>query len=313
MIITEYSPMAGVSEKKSRTIALGFFDGVHLAHRQLLMRTVKIARNEGNVPAVFTFSAGSMGRKKRGGLIYSTEDKLKIMKGIGIEEVFVADFTTLSHLSPEEFVTRVLCEDLGCSVAVSGYNFRFGKGASGDASDLVSYMRALGGDGVVCDPVCLEGSPVSSSTIRAELRDGRVDVAARMLGEPYFITGKVSRGIGKGHSLGFPTVNTDLPDGCPLGRGVYRGYTVIDGVGYNTLTNIGICPTLGERSEHAETFIINFSDDIYGKDIKIHLLGFIREEKQFASAEELAEQIKKDIHKATEENGEETWQEIGLN
>ena len=174
-------------------------------------------------------------------------------------------------------------------------------------------MRALGGDGVVCDPVCLEGSPVSSSTIRAELRDGRVDVAARMLGEPYFITGKVSRGIGKGHSLGFPTVNTDLPDGCPLGRGVYRGYTVIDGVGYNTLTNIGICPTLGERSEHAETFIINFSDDIYGKDIKIHLLGFIREEKQFASAEELAEQIKKDIHKATEENGEGTWQEIGLN
>ena len=313
MLITEYFFGAKTAERKGRTVALGFFDGMHLAHRQLLSRAVEIAKRDGVTPTVFTFSAHSMGRKKRGGLIYSTKDKLEIMERLGIEEVFVADFTSLCHLSPEDFVTRVLCEDLGCRVAVSGYNFRFGKDAKGDAEDLISYMRSLGGDGVICDPVCLDGEPISSSTIRAALREGNVDVAAKMLGEPYFISGTVSRGIGKGHSLGFPTVNTDLPDGCPLSRGVYRGATVIDGVRYHTLTNIGTCPTLGERAEHAETFIIDFNRDLYGRSLKINLLGFLREEMQFPSTEELTKQIARDMEQAIEENGEVIWQEIGLN
>lgn len=313
MIVTEYSFGLAKSSNKRRTVALGFFDGMHLAHRELLASAVSIARRDGTVPAVFTFSAHSMGRKKRGGLIYSTKDKLAIMEQMGVEEVFVADFTLLCPLSPEEFVSRVLIDDLNCSVAVSGYNFRFGKGAQAGHEELSTLMQARGGKTVVCDPVCIDGTPISSSAIRSALSLGRVDIASKMLGEPYFINGVVSKGIGKGRGLGFPTVNTDLPDGCPLMRGVYRGVTHINGARYNTVTNIGTCPTLGERAEHAETYIIDFDGDLYGQTLKIALLGFVREEKQFPTPEHLSRRIEEDMRVAIEENGDDVWQEIGQN
>ena len=311
MRIIEYSYGQWTPDGAKRVVALGFFDGMHRAHRELMSRAVALAKKTGAVASVFTFSAHSMEKKKTGGLIYSTRDKLKIIAGLGIEEVIVADFNSLCHLSPEDFVEQVLVRDLTCKLAVAGYKFKFGRNALGDFSTLSRCMREAGGEAVILDELNHRGEPLSSSEIRHALSDGRIEWANKMLGAPYFICGRVSRGIGKGHSLGFPTVNTPLPEGCPLKRGVYRGITEIDGKRFSTLTNIGVCPTLGERRAHAETFIIDFDGDLYDTDITVLLLGYLREERLFPSTDELAAQIREDIRITIEKNGELKWQEIG--
>ena len=146
------------------------------------------------------------------------------------------------------------------------------------------------------------------------LSAGEVEAAREFLGMPYFIRSKVVRGNGVGHTLGFPTVNTDFENGKTLLKmGVYRTATEVDGKLYNSITNVGLCPTFKSRTLHAETFILDFSGDLYGKNIRIFFLGYLREEKQFDSPKELILQINVDKNRAIKENGELSWQEIGLN
>jgi riboflavin kinase/FMN adenylyltransferase len=137
--------------------------------------------------------------------------------------------------------------------------------------------------------------------------------AIALLGEPYFLTGIVSHGDGRGKALGLPTVNTDLPSEKLLPKkGVYRSAVCIGDRLFSGVTNIGTCPTFEERPTHAETYILDFSGDIYGKEIRVYLLEFIREEKHFKTPEELILQIKLDINYAIMRNGEQKWQELGL-
>ena len=140
-----------------------------------------------------------------------------------------------------------------------------------------------------------------------------MEEASALLGAPYFLTGKVAHGDGRGKSLGLPTVNTDIPDEKLTPRvGVYRSAVVIGEKIYAGVTNVGTCPTFGERVPHAETYILDFDGDIYGEDIRIYLLEFLRDERHFDSADELILQIKLDINYTIKKNGEEKWQELGL-
>ena len=178
---------------------------------------------------------------------------------------------------------------------------------------LTSLMKASGGEAIIFDEYTYGGITVSSTLIREHLTEGRMREAAELLGEPYFLTGIVSHGDGRGRSLGLPTVNTDIPEEKLLPRiGVYRSAVRIGEEFFSGVTNVGACPTFGERATHAETYILDFSKELYGEEIRVYLLEFLREEKQFGSADDLIMQIKLDINYTKERNGASKWQELGL-
>ena len=297
----------------ARVAALGFFDGVHAGHRQLLKTTLAEAKERGFAPTVVTFYSENENIKPSAKRIYTTETKLRIFASLGFEQVILLDFDGVSHLAPSEFV-ELLFEKLNVRVAVAGYNFRFGKGASGDKDTLVALMRDRGAEAVIVKEEKYKGKPLSASEVRLALSEGRVEDAWGMLGTPFFVESVVVEGNGKGRKIGFPTVNANFQKGlCQLRRGVYRSATEIDGKLYQSVTNVGICPTFPERELHIETFIIDYDGTLYGKKICTYFLGYLREEKRFDSEQELIMQIKVDKNRAIEENGDLKWLEIGQN
>ena len=184
----------------------------------------------------------------------------------------------------------------------------------GESKKLKELMAAFGGDAMIFDEYPTKGRAVSSTLIRGLLVAGDCARANQLLGEPYFLTGVVSHGDGRGRTLGLPTVNTDIPETKLQPKaGVYRSRVMIDGAFFDSVTNIGTCPTFAEREIHAETYIVNYSGNLYGEKIRIFFLGYLREEKKFESPNELIMQINVDKKQAIQENGDLTWQAIGQN
>ena len=274
-----------------RVVALGFFDGLHSGHRALLFKARQIALSSGLEFAVFTFT--SEGEIKRDApRLYSTKQRLALFEDIGAETVFLADFKSVAGLGAEQFVRDLLVESLGARIAVAGYNFRFAKGASAGADELEELMQKHGGRAEILPPYLYRGEPISTSQVRLLLKSGEIEEANRMLGAPYFLTGTVEHGRGRGHGFGFPTLNLSHEGDSLLPKcGVYRSLTVIDGAAYPSVTNVGVCPTVGERPVHSETHIIDREVDAYGKSVRVYLLGYLREEKHFSSEKELIKQI----------------------
>ena len=294
-------------------LALGYFDGVHVGHRELISMLVREARAKGISPYVLTFADSLSKTKKTQSIIYNTEEKIEIFKSLGVDGVIVADFFSVASLSPESFVKDVLIDSLGAELAISGYNFRFGKGAMADSSMLVELMCAYGKRAIILSEQKIDGKPLSATIIRGLIFDGRLDEATKMLGVPYSITGTVEKGLGLGKAYGFPTINLPLRDTSPLAVGVYRTAVLVDGKLHTGITNVGKCPTIAEREVHAETLIADFDGDLYGKEIRIFFLGFLRPEKKFDSVDELRDQIYFDRDISIKENGDLKWLETGLN
>lgn len=302
MRIIEYRYGEPVIHAEPSVACLGFFDGVHLGHRTLIKDAVELADRRGLVPSIVTFPAEEQLIKKGAARLYSTEQKLEIFSSLGVRCVVICDFGSVLSLSAEEFVSGVLCRDLGVQVAVAGEDFRFGYRASGDSAALVSLMRANGYDAVIHGMQTCElpegAAEISASLIRKYLSVGGVETAAMLLGAPYRISGVISRGRGIGRSYGYPTINTELPASSPLARGVYRTEVRIGSESYVGLTNVGTCPTFGERAMHAETFVLDFSRDAYGERAEISFLNYLREERAFSGAAELAAEIEKNVKEA---------------
>ncbi len=294
-------------------VALGYFDGVHVGHRELIAMLVREARAKDLSPYVLTFADSLSKSKKTQSIIYNTEEKIRFFESLGVDGVIVADFYSVASLSPECFVKEVLIDSFGTELAISGYNFRFGKGASADSAKLVELMCLHGKSAIILSEQKIDGKPLSATVIRELIANARLDEATRMLGLPYSITGTVERGLGLGKAYGFPTVNLPLRDTSPLGVGVYRTAVLVEGKLYTGVTNIGRCPTIAEREIHAETLIADFDGDLYGKQIRIFFLGLLRPEKKFDSVDELREQIYLDKDRSIKENGDLKWLATGLN
>ncbi len=303
-------------------IALGFFDGVHLAHRRLLQAARAMADARGVPLCVFTFPSESPQIKQASRRIYPTEIKLSLLSACGVQRVILCPFEAVCDMTAETFVRQVLCRDLGCIGAVCGYNFRFAKGAYADAQALHTLLAAQGCDCHIEPPFCHAGDVLSATRIRAHLCAGAMEQAAELLGEPYRLCGTCEHGLGLGRRLGTPTVNLPLPHGvCIPPHGVYRCIACVDGICYHALTNIGTCPTFGEREAHAECFLLDFNGDLYGKTVTVYLLARLRDERAFSSAEELKMQILIDKNNTLEQNpsldewhpthGRLQWQENG--
>lgn len=296
---------------KNTVVALGFFDGVHAAHRELIKETLRIAKERSLTPLIFTFT--SEGDIKNGvPRIYSTEQKLSLIEEMGIHDAVVANFSDISDISAEEFVSNTLIADLGACVAVAGYNFRFGKGALGSSEELLHLMKQSGGEAKILPEILIEGNEVSSTAIRTLIESGNVRKANKLLSSPYFILGKVESGNHVGKTLGFPTVNIPLAErGVIIRRGVYSTAVEIDKKMHVALTNVGTCPTFNERKMHTETYILDYNSEIYGKEIKIYFLDFLREEKKFDSPSSLVEEINRNIAEVMK-GKVALWQEAGL-
>ena len=294
--------------------ALGFFDGVHAAHRALI-NEAKATADKLNLPlAIFTFSEQSASFKPDAERLFTDSERLRIFEQLGVDFTVISDFSAVKNLTAEKFVSDILIAAMGVRVAVCGYNFRFGKNASAGVEELSAFMKKEGASAIVINEYLCDGTRVSSSEIRSLLKDKQILKAAKLLGQPYFMTGEVSHGLALGRKMGIPTVNVPLQEGrFKLPLGVYLTVCMIKGRAVFGLTNVGSCPTFGSREIHSETFLLDFSEEIYAEEIKIYFLHYIREEKKFSNAEELILQINVDKNKAIKLAGEIKWQEIGLN
>lgn len=302
----------------SYAIAIGFFDGVHLAHRELISTAVKEAKKRGILSAVFTFSQKDESFKPSAKRIYSGADKTELIGSLGADALIIADFSQIRELSCDEFVNDILIDKLCCQLCVVGYNFRFGKGASGSSDTLCQLMNKASKAALVIDEYTLDGMAVSSSVIRDRLSCGDMRGAGELLGSPYFISGRVERGDGRGRTLGFPTVNIPISESFTHIRlGVYASLIRVGSALLPGVTNIGVCPTTGRRELHAETYIFEYDGDLYGEDVKVYPIELLREEKQFSALDELIMQINIDKNKAFEitktELEKEKWQALGHN
>lgn len=278
--------------------ALGIFDGVHAGHRQILQKTVGYAA-KGLVPAVFTFNTQSVGKKhgKEYEYIYTDIQKRRIFEQLGIKYVCSPEVRDIRNMSGEEFAEKILSGMLNAKSVICGENFRFGKGALCGAEELKKFGKKFGFEVTVCGLVRQNGCEISSEIIRQLIKSGEIGKADRLMGENYFISAPVAEGNRIGRTLDFPTINQQFGERQLIPRkGVYSTVTIADGRTYNSVTNIGVKPTVEKDIKPlAETHILDFSGNLYGQEIEVRFKEFIRDEKKFSSLEELKVQIKKDI------------------
>lgn len=270
--------------------AIGNFDGVHIGHRKLIEAAVDYCRtHSGTRCAVFTFESNTSSAP----FIVSHEEKLKIFAGCGAETAVTVPFDEVRDMSCEVFVSEVLVGKLNVACAFCGFNFRFGKMGAGNGETLASLMSANGRSAAIMPPVNLGGEPVSSTRIRAALAEGDMALANSLLGRNFGFVSEVLHGKALGATLGFPTANQRIAHGAAMPRrGVYASLCIIDGKKYPAVSNIGVRPSTDSHGEaNCETNIIGFSGNLYGREIAVYPLAFIRPERRFSSAAELTAEV----------------------
>jgi riboflavin kinase/FMN adenylyltransferase len=287
------------SDAPPSAVALGVFDGVHLGHRAILGTAVTRARAGGLQALACTFDPHPMEVLQPGrapGPITPLDERLALIGESGVDAVVVLAFTrALAGMEPEAFVKDVLLGRLRAREVVVGYNHRFGRGARGDAQLLEGLAGRLGFQAHVVAPTTVDGAPVSSSEIRSALQRGDVAAAARALGRPYGIGGTVTAGAGRGRVLGFPTANIAPDRPLLVDRGVYRGRVLVAGRSWDAVVNVGVRPTFGETTLAVEAHLLDFSGDLYDRQVRLDFLDRIRAEMRFPSVEDLKAQVARDI------------------
>lgn len=283
-------------------VTLGNFDGLHLGHQELLKMVMKRARETGALSLVVTFRPHPLkilAPEKCPPLISIYEEKIQLFEKLGIDVLVKIPFTLdFSAMSPEDFVTDILCNTLGAKEIFVGYNYRFGKGREGNVQTLKKLGERLGFIVREVEQVSLNGEVISSTKIRDLLSDGEVEHASRLLGRPYAITGIVVKGDGRGKILGFPTANIAPKHEIIPPDGVYAVRLSVREKYYDGIANIGLRPTFNKQSHTIEVHVFDFNEDIYGEEISLFFFGKIRKEKKFKNADDLIRQIRFDIETA---------------
>jgi len=273
----------GELETRSRAVALGTFDGVHLGHRRVLAATVDQA--PALTPTVVSFWPHPrivLGNEVR--LLTTLERRLELLADSGNDETLVVEFThEIAQMSPESFVDEVL-RPIGTELVAAGTDFRFGRARAGD-------LDALERLGLTVERVDLVPG-VSSTAIRGLLRDGDVQGAARLLGRPAEVEGTVVSGDARGGTLGYPTANLRVEANLLVpAYGIYAGWAA----GHRAAVSIGTNPHYGGQERRVEAFLLDFAGDLYGERLVVELWQRLREERVFGSEAELVEQISRDV------------------
>lgn len=283
-------------------IALGFFDGVHRGHGALLQKTVERAREREAIPAAFTFDRPpkAVVTGKPVPLINTARERRELMQRLyGIQQVIIAPFDREMMTLPwQDFIDRLLVERYGAVHLVAGHDYHFGHKNQGDPDRLQERCRQLGLGCDIIPPVTRENITVSSTYIRSLLESGQVERAADFLGHRHSLSQTVTHGCHFGRTIGIPTVNLTPPEEVLLPeRGVYITRVYLpDGRSFPGVTNVGTRPTVSDSDAvSVETFLLDFDGDLYGQDIRLEFCRRLRPERKFASAQELKEQIQRNI------------------
>ncbi len=277
------------------SVALGNFDGLHIGHVRVLANAAAYA--QGAEPAVLMFEDHP--RKLLSGRmpprLITPSLRTRMLRGMGIKRELYIDFSQVHAMSPESFFHDLLIGQLHARVLSCGYNYHFGAGGTGGVALLRELCTAHGVTLHVADCAEYAGEPVSSTRIRAAIADGRAEEARRMLGHPFSYDFKVVSGDRRGRLLGFPTINQFFPADYAVPKfGVYAARAWVNGRYYPAMANIGVRPTIGTQSMRSETCILGFSGDLYGKNVEVGLLAYLRPEKKFDGLEALAAQMTAD-------------------
>jgi len=284
-------------------LTLGVFDGLHLGHQLIMKTIVERARATGAVPTVITFDPhprALLHPESAPPLLQTFDQKIEALGVLGIEQTIVIHFDqNFAQIRAEDFLRSVIAERLHAKEVYLGCGFAFGHGREGNIELLRTVSQSLGFFADEVPELRLRGRRISSSRIRELLQQGQVNLARRMLGRPYGVEGRVVRGAERGATLGFPTANLHPQNRVIPRNGVYVTATLIDGQWRRSVTNIGTRPTFGSADESSiETFVMNWSGDLYGDVARVRFLHRLREEKKFGSIEELKFQIERDVSRA---------------
>lgn len=280
-------------------VAIGKFDGIHRGH-QALMQHIFMQKEKGLRSAVFTFDPPPsvlFGRAEMKGLT-TREEKRRIFERLGVD--FLIEFPLTREtaaMQPEAFVSEILVKRMKAAYVAAGADVTFGDRGRGNAGLLLALGKRYGFRVKIIDKICLQGREISSSLIREQLESGRMESVAELIGFPYSVTGTVVHGKQLGRTIGMPTVNL-LPPGDKLlpPNGVYFSNVSYNGKHYRSISNIGCKPTVSkEKIMGVESYLYDFSETIYGKQITVNLLRFKRPEMKFESVEKLKEQMQRDI------------------
>lgn len=281
-------------------LALGFFDGVHLGHRALLEETKRIGQQLNYKTGVMTFAEHPLELifpNYTPWLITSNAEKQSMIRNYGVDFVFLNPFTEkLMKLTPEKFITDYLLKKYNVKVVVVGFNYNFGYKGAGTTDTLKELGKKYGFEVEILPPFIINTHSVSSTFIRELISCGQVDEVKTFLGRNYALSGIVVQGKGLGHQFGIPTANIKLSKKLILpNTGVYYTHVHYQGKCLNGLTNLGFNPTFEKHPFSIETYIYDFDEDIYNREITIEFIKKIRDEIKFESIDDLIDQIKMDI------------------
>jgi riboflavin kinase/FMN adenylyltransferase len=291
---------------KKTAVALGNFDGFHIGHMSLIDK-IKAYANENPQhcsSCVWTFSEHSLNVLKRDftlPYITTKEEKIDILTQKNIDYLIFQDFNFVHYLSPEEFIDRIIVEYLNAELVVCGDDYRFGKKREGNVEYLHDSLAKKNIETIIIPPVKCEGHIVSSSFVRTLIKSGEMQRVKKFLGRPFSINFPVIYGKQIGRKIGIPTINQLFPENHIIPAcGIYVCTCEVEEDIYKSVTNIGVRPTVNGDFLNAETHLIDFDGDLYGKNIKVNFYMKIRDEMKFGSLDDLKEQIRKDIEFAKE-------------
>lgn len=296
----------GAHKEAGISLAIGFFDGVHQGHLEVIRQMVVLAKEQGLVPAVMTFDPHPRVVLGQGSQYHTVltplEDKLRLLSDAGVEAAYIIQFNrAFSEVTAEQFVKSFITP-IGVKATTVGFDFSFGYRGEGNSRALSQFG---GGEISVCvvSPVFLDGEKVSSTRIRDQLAEGNCEEASKLLGRPYELKGTVVHGQARGRLLGFPTANVlpEQPYVIPR-SGVYAIYVdVLSESGasdsrYKGVINVGYRPTFDAPGGEIklEAHIFDYAGDLYDRQLALTFISFLRPEKKFESIEQLTEQIKQD-------------------
>ncbi|WP_147820498.1 bifunctional riboflavin kinase/FAD synthetase [Salidesulfovibrio onnuriiensis] len=282
------------------SVTIGNFDGVHKGHQILIKQTCSKAKALGLTSVIVTFDPHPLRvltQRNSPPFITLTQQKLELVSQFGPQIALLLEFNReMAALSPEEFVRKYLVEGLGMRELTIGYDYHMGKGRTGDYATLSEIGKKYDFNVERLDPISLDGAIISSTRIRDLVQAGDVWDARPLLGRFYQVRGEVVHGMKRGGKLlGFPTANLKLVDELFPLPGVYAIWVDVDGKIHQGVANIGKNPTFGNEALSVEAHILDFSGDLYGKNIQVHFVQRIRNEQKFNGIEELKARIAKDV------------------
>ena len=276
------------------SVTIGVLDGVHRGHQILLARL-----REDMIRTVLTFDphpAEVLHPGSHPRLITTVEERIAIFQTLGVEQVGILDLHEIKELSPQEFVTGILIERLGIGHLVVGEDFRFGHRRAGDVALLQELGESLGFEVESIGLVKDDEGKLSSSRIRMLIEEGRIEDAAEAMGRRYRLTGTVIEGDHRGRQLGFPTANLAPPDRKVIpGSGVYAGFVLLGEEVHQAAINVGIRPTFGEGEMIVEAYLLDFDGDLYGEELTVEFVRYLRPELAFDSIDQLVSTMEDDV------------------